>query len=110
MERTKSSFKDENTEAGKLQALVPALESTARSVTLTDAERLRHARIQSSSLAVLAVGGVLTLMYLAKAVLILTLVSILIAFMLAPIVELCQRMHLPRSFGSMIAVLVMCAA
>jgi predicted PurR-regulated permease PerM len=110
MERTKSSFKDETTEAGKLQALIPALESTARSVTLTDAERLRHARIQSSSLAVLAVGGVLTLMYLAKAVLILTLVSILIAFMLAPIVELCQRIRLPRSLGSLIAVLVMCAA
>jgi predicted PurR-regulated permease PerM len=109
MERTKSSFKDETTETEKLQALVPALESTARSVTLTDAERLRHARIQSTSLAVLAVGGVLTLMYVAKAVLILTLVSVLIAFMLAPIVELCQRARLPRSLGSLIAVLVMCA-
>ena len=42
-------------------------------------------------LAVIAVGGVLTLMYVAKTVLILTLVSVLIAFMLAPIVELCQR-------------------
>src|SRR6266568_624100 len=110
MERTKDALKDDTTNSGKLEELVPSLETSARIATLTDAERLRHARVQSTSLAVLAVGGVLTLMYLAKAVLMLTLVSILIAFMLAPIVELCQRMHLPRSFGSMIAVLVMCAA
>jgi predicted PurR-regulated permease PerM len=77
---------------------------------LSDAERRRHARIQSGSLAVIAVGGVLTLMYVAKPVLILTLVSVLIAFMLAPIVELCERVHLPRSLGSMIAVLLMCVA
>ncbi len=76
---------------------------------LSDAERRRHARIQSGSLAVIAVGGVLTMMYLAKTVLILTLISVLIAFMLAPIVELCQRIRLPRSIGSAIAVLVMCA-
>jgi predicted PurR-regulated permease PerM len=110
MERTKGALKDDTTNSGKLEDLVPALENSARIATLTDAERLRHARIQSTSLAVLAVGGVLTLMYMAKAVLILTLVSVLIAFMLAPIVELCQRVHLPRSFGAMVAVLVMCAA
>ncbi|HVJ06301.1 MAG TPA: AI-2E family transporter [Candidatus Saccharimonadales bacterium] len=111
MERTKGALKDDDTtNSGKLEDLVPALETSTKIATLTDAERLRHARVQSASLAVLAVGGVLTLMYMAKAVLILTLVSVLIAFMLAPIVELCQRIHLPRSFGSMIAVLVMCAA
>ena len=57
----------------------------------------------------IAVGGVLTLMYVAKSVLILVLISVLITFMLAPIVELCQRIRLPRSVGSMIAVLVMLA-
>jgi predicted PurR-regulated permease PerM len=109
MEQTTGSLENETTQAEKLQALVPALESTARSALLNDSERRRHARLQSGSLSVLAVGGVLTLMYLAKSVLILTLVSVLIAFMLAPIVELCQRIRLPRSIGSMIAVLVMCA-
>ena len=49
------------------------------------------------------------MMYLAKTVFMLTLVSVLIAFMLAPIVELCRRLRLPRSIGSLIAVLVMCA-
>jgi predicted PurR-regulated permease PerM len=77
---------------------------------LTDAERRRHARIQSGSLAIISIGGVLTMMYLAKTILVLTLASVLIAFMLAPIVELCRRIRLPRSIGALTAVLLMCAA
>jgi predicted PurR-regulated permease PerM len=88
---------------------MPTLESSTSPAILSDAERRRHIRLQSGSMAVIAVGGVLTLMYLAKAVLILTLVSILIAFMLAPVVELCLRIRLPRSIGSAVAVLMMCA-
>jgi predicted PurR-regulated permease PerM len=110
MEQTTSSMKDETAPTAELQVLIPALAGTAKSAALGDAERRRHSRIQSGSLAVIAVGGVLTMMYLAKPVLVLTLVSVLIAFMLAPIVELCQRIHLPRSVGSMIAVLLMCVA
>jgi predicted PurR-regulated permease PerM len=74
-----------------------------------DPERRLHARVQSGALAVIATGGVLTLIYVAKPVLVLIMVSVLIAFMLAPIVELCQRLRLPRSAGAMVAVLVMCA-
>jgi predicted PurR-regulated permease PerM len=110
MERITSNIKDENVQAAPPQELAPALENMARSATPSDAERRRHARIQSGSLAVIAVGGVLTMMYLAKPVLILTLVSVLIAFMLAPIVEICQRFHMPRSLGALIAVLLMCTA
>ncbi len=102
-------FKSDAGEGGDLQEPIPSLESSAISVVLSDAERRRHIRIQSGSMAVIAVGGVLTMMYLAKTVLILTLVSVLIAFMLAPIVELCLRIRLPRSIGAAIAVLVMCA-
>jgi predicted PurR-regulated permease PerM len=109
MERTSGKFKDEAEKASGVQEQIPALASGAECALLSDAERRRHARIQSGSLAVIAVGGVLTMMYLAKTVLVLTLVSVLIAFMLAPIVELCQRVRLPRSIGSLIAVLVMCA-
>jgi predicted PurR-regulated permease PerM len=108
MERTTGSVEKESTQPEKLQAVVPLLEASAKPIILTEGERRRHARLQSGSLAVLATGGVLTLMYLAKSVLILTLVSILIAFMLAPIVEFCQRLRLPRSIGSLVAVLVMC--
>jgi predicted PurR-regulated permease PerM len=101
---------DETQGVANVQAPIPpAVATAAKPVMLSDAERRRHARIQSGSLAVIAIGFVLTMMYLAKAVLILTLVSVLIAFMLAPIVELCQRIHLPRSLGSLIAVLLMCS-
>ena len=110
MEQTTSSFKDKPSGAEDLRAPAWCPVSTASLATLTDAERRRHARIQSGSLAVLATGGLLTLMYVAKSVLVLVLVSILIAFMLAPIVELCQRLRLPRSVGAMIAVLLMSAA
>ena len=110
MERTTGSFEPATAAGANPKAPLPSPESSARSALLSDAERRRHARIQSSSLAVLAVGGVLTLMYMAKTILILTLVSVLIAFMLAPIVELCQRFHLPRPLGSAIAVLLMCLA
>ncbi len=110
MERTSGRMEDETAgKAGGLQEPIPVLEGSARSGPFSDTERRRHARIQSGSLAVIAVGGVLTMMYLAKTVFILTLVSVLIAFMLAPIVELCRRVRLPRSIGSFIAVLVMLA-
>jgi predicted PurR-regulated permease PerM len=110
MTPTTDSFQDEPSAAGALQG--PALhpESLAVPVTLTDSERRRHARIQSGSLAVLATGGLLTMMSLAKSVLVLILVSVLIAFMLAPIVELCQRLRMPRSVGAMLAVLLMLTA
>jgi predicted PurR-regulated permease PerM len=115
MERTTGGLKDQSSKPAELH--VPALpaqpaaaQPAPHPVMLTDAERRRHARVQSSSLAVLAIGGVLTLMYLAKAVLVLTLVSVLLAFMLAPVVELCTRLRLPRSIGSLFAVLLMCAA
>jgi predicted PurR-regulated permease PerM len=103
-------LQDVTGKTGGLQEPLPTGGSNADRALLSDAERRRHARIQSGSLAVIAVGGVLTMMYLARTVFILTLVSVLIAFMLAPIVEVCQRIHLPRSVGSLIAVLVMCAA
>jgi predicted PurR-regulated permease PerM len=106
---TTGSIGDESVKTADAVVPVPALEIPDKA-SLVDAERRRHSRIQSGSLAVIAVGCVLTLMYVAKPVLILTLVAVLLAFMLAPIVELCQRIHLPRSIGSLIAVLLMCTA
>jgi predicted PurR-regulated permease PerM len=83
----------------------------ASSAELEQEARLAsYARIQSAALTLLAAGALLTMMWVAKAILIVTLVSVLIAFMLAPIVELCSRMHMPRSAGAMVAVLVLCTA
>jgi predicted PurR-regulated permease PerM len=79
-----------------------------RRETLLELEQRRHHRIQSAALAVLATGAVLTLMYVAKPVLVVVLVSVLIAFALAPIADFCERMlRLPRSVGAMFAVLAM---
>jgi predicted PurR-regulated permease PerM len=68
-------------------------------------ERRRHGAVQTWSLAVLATAAVLTLMYFAKPVLIVVLVSVLIAFALAPIVDFCERfLRMPKSLGAGIAV------
>jgi len=71
-------------------------------------ERRRHGAVQTWSLAVLATAAVLTLMYFAKPVLIVVLVSVLIAFALAQIVDFCERfLRMPKSLGAGIAVLLL---
>ena len=50
---------------------------------------------------------VLTICYLAKLVLITLLVSILVAFMLEPVVSFLQRFRLPRPAGALVAVLLL---
>ncbi len=72
-------------------------------------DRRRYSKLQAASLIVLSTAAVLTLIYFAKPVLVVTLVSILISFILTPIVDICDRVHLPRWFGSGIAVLLLLA-
>lgn len=74
-------------------------------------ERRRHGVIQTWALGVLATAAVLTLIYYAKPVLIVVLVSVLIAFALTPIVDFCERhFHFPKSFGALVAVLLLVGA
>jgi predicted PurR-regulated permease PerM len=68
-------------------------------------ERRLNSKLQAASLLILATAAVLTLMYFAKPILVVFLVSILLSFILAPIVDLCDRAHLPRALGSGIAIL-----
>jgi len=56
---------------------------------------------------IIAVGVVLTLCYVAELVLVVMLVSILIAFILAPVVDLLMRARMPRSLASLGAVLLL---
>lgn len=58
---------------------------------------------------IIAVGVVLTLCYVAELVLVVMLVSILLAFILAPIVDLLLRFRMPRSLASLFAVLLLLA-
>src|SRR3954447_23714203 len=71
-------------------------------------DRRRSAKLQSATLMVLATGAVLTLMYLAKPVLITVLASVLLSFMLAPVVDVLERMRFPKTLASLMAVLLLC--
>ncbi len=67
---------------------------------------LRRMRASSSAIMVLASLGVLAVCYIAKLPIIVLLVSILLAFILAPIADLFQRLRLPRALAALIAVLL----
>jgi predicted PurR-regulated permease PerM len=74
-------------------------------------EEVLHASIKAGSIAqiVVAVVAVLGLIYFLKLVLITTLASILLAFLLEPVVDQMGRLKVPRAAGSVIAVLLMLA-
>lgn len=67
-------------------------------------------RVQTTCLVLLAAAVVLAGLRFGKLPLFVTLASILLAFVLAPIVDLLLKWRVPRSVGSLIAVLLMCAA
>ncbi len=56
---------------------------------------------------IIAMGVVLTLCYVAELVLVIILASTLLAFILAPIVDMLGRYRIPRGLSSLIAVLVL---
>jgi predicted PurR-regulated permease PerM len=62
------------------------------------------------ALNVLGVGGALALCYFGESVLIVILVSILLAFILAPIVDALAYIRLPRAIGAFIAILLLLSA
>jgi predicted PurR-regulated permease PerM len=64
----------------------------------------------SVSQVIIGVVVFLGILYLAKLVLVTLLVSVLIAFTLEPLVNLLERIHLPRSVGAFIAVLALLVA
>jgi len=78
--------------------------------TAAELERRRILRIQASALVILAAAMVLMLIYMAKLILVVILVSILIAFVLAPVVDLLARFQVPRGLGSFIAVFLLVVA
>jgi predicted PurR-regulated permease PerM len=73
-------------------------------------ESRRHDRIQTSSAVVIAVVLVLAGCYFAKLPLVVLLVSVLLAFILAPVVELFQKARLPRALAAQLAVVLFLAA
>jgi predicted PurR-regulated permease PerM len=72
--------------------------------TVAELERRRLLRMQTTSLVILAVAVVLFLLYVAKLILVVVLVSILLSFVLAPVVDLLLMHQVPRAVGSFLAV------
>ena len=79
--------------------------------TEKDTPRPANVRIDGSnfSLRILAAAVILLFFYYAAGVVITMLLSILLAYFLDPAVELLERMHIARTVGSMIMVLLMLA-
>jgi len=75
--------------------------------TVVELERRRLLRLQTSALLILAAGAVLSMIYFAKLILIVVLISILMSFVLAPVVDFLMRFDVPRGLGSLIAVLLL---
>jgi predicted PurR-regulated permease PerM len=68
-------------------------------------EQGRRVATSTTALVVLAVLAVLAVIYYAKLPIIVLLISILLSFILAPLVDLLQRVRIPRAFSSLVAVL-----
>jgi len=71
------------------------------------ATRRREPRRAHWSLTLIGIGAILWLFYWAELVLAVMLVSVLLAFILAPMVELLMRVRLPRGVAAAVAVLLL---
>jgi len=67
-------------------------------------ERARIQRIQAASLVILAAAAILSLLYVAKLILVVILTAVLMAFVLAPLVDALSNFRLPRPVGAFLAV------
>lgn len=64
---------------------------------------------QTAALVIIAIAVVLTICYIAKLVLITIFLSLLLAFVLVPVVEFFERFRVPHAVGALIAVLLVLA-
>ncbi len=101
---------DPNLDANAAGGRAPIPQVSINRSTVAELERHRILRAQESALLILAIGAVLTMLYVAKLILVVVLVSILIAFVLAPLVDLLGRLNIPNSLASLLAVLLLVIA
>jgi predicted PurR-regulated permease PerM len=93
-------------QAETTQAVAQDLPSTA---TVIEEAEILHASIRSGSVAQIVVAGiaVIGLLYLLKVVMVTTLVAMLLAFVVEPLVDWLARIRIPRPAGALIAVALM---
>ncbi len=101
---------DPDVEANAGGGPAPVPQVTINRSTVAELERRRLLRLQSAALVILASAAMLTLIYVAKLLLVIVLVSILFAFVLAPVADLSLRLQMPRAVGALIAVMLFVGA
>jgi predicted PurR-regulated permease PerM len=108
--RRKPPEPDPDVEANAAGGAAPIPQVSINRSTVAELERRRLLRLQTASVVILATAAVMTLIYLAKLILIVALVSILLAFVLAPVADFLNRFNVPRSGGAFIAVALLTGA
>src|ERR1044071_5771661 len=95
----KPSDPDVEANAAGGPAAVPEVSINRSTVAELDRRRMLH--LQTAALVLLASAAVLTMVYLAKLILTVILISILLAFVLAPIADLLVRLNVPRALSAL---------
>ena len=81
------------------------------SETTTTSREREYVRLKGSTFSLRVIAGAILLLfaYYAQGVVITLVLSILLAYCLDPLVELLERVHIPRTIGAMVTVLLLCA-
>jgi predicted PurR-regulated permease PerM len=95
---------DPDTGANAADGSTPVAEVIINRSTGAERERRRIQHLQATALLIIASATVLTLIYVAKLLLVVILLSILFSFVLAPLVDMLTRFNLPRAVGALLSV------
>jgi predicted PurR-regulated permease PerM len=109
-EPARARQEDSDVAANTAGGAVPVPQVTINRSTAAEREQRRVQNLQATALLILAAGTVLTLIYVAKLLLVVILLSILFSFVLAPIVDLLTRVNIPRAVGALLSVTMLVVA
>jgi len=102
--------RDADAEANAAGGPAPIPQVSINRSTVAELERRRLLHLQAAAQVILAAGAVLTLIYVGKLILVVILISILLSFVLAPLVDLMVRFQVPRAVGALVAVMLLVGA
>jgi predicted PurR-regulated permease PerM len=84
-----------------------ALHPAEETPPAAQSERDRTQRIQAAALVILATAAILSLLYVAKLILVVFLTAVLMSFVLAPVVDGLANFRIPRQVAALFAVLLL---
>jgi predicted PurR-regulated permease PerM len=84
-----------------------ALPAAEEAAPAGESQRDRTQRIQAAALVILATAAVLSLLYVAKLILVVFLIAVLMSFVLAPIVDGLANFRIPRPVAALFAVMLL---